>query len=252
MHTLRRRPENLIKRILLIGVVVGIAWLIRQTQGPAIFEAYYWLTRPFHISVDADLPETLINAKIQELDIENQELKKQNEELKTLVDYRNSKKEKGVIAPIIGRSADHWWQQVTLGRGRQDGIEPGFIVMAPGGLVGQITTVTSNTSRVLLISDQTSKVGVSISRSRQMGFMRGQNTGEGVMEFFDNSPDIKVGDAVVTSAYSQLFPAGLPVGKVSALDINKTPAPEATIEFSAPIYRVEWVIIYPHKPSPAQ
>ncbi|WP_341740202.1 rod shape-determining protein MreC, partial [Microcoleus sp. CAWBG640] len=68
-------------------------------------------------------------------------------------------------------------------------------------------------------------------------------------------PNVKPGDVVSTSSFSQLFPASLPVGKVVSVDMNKTPAPEATIEFSAPINSLEWAVVYPHsketeKPDP--
>lgn len=67
------------------------------------------------------------------------------------------------------------------------------------------------------------------------------------MEFFDNVPNVKPGDTVSTSSFSQLFPAGLPVGKVVSVDMNKTPAPEAAIEFSAPMNSLEWAVVYPHE-----
>ena len=99
---------------------------------------------------------------------------------------------------------------------------------------------------MLLISDPTSQVGVGIIRTRQMGSMRGQDENTGVLEFFDDVPEVEKGDIVSTSAYSQLFPAGLPVGIVESVELSKTPAPEATIKFSVPMNSLEWVIVYPH------
>jgi rod shape-determining protein MreC len=91
-----------------------------------------------------------------------------------------------------------------------------------------------------------------------MGYIRGQSTNRAVMEFFDKVPDVRRGDVVATSSLSQLFPAGLPVGRVESVDLNKSPAPEAVIELSAPVSFLEWAIIYPHTlgaptvPSPNQ
>jgi len=81
-------------------------------------------------------------------------LRSQNQKLKELLGYTAPQTPQGIAAPVVGRSADHWWQQVTLGRGTQAGIQVGLIVTAPGGLVGRVISVTPNTSRVLLISDQ--------------------------------------------------------------------------------------------------
>ena len=225
------------------GLTLSAAWLVRQTQGAALFEAYQLLTRPFQSSPTQE--ERLTNARVHELQERLVELESQNQKLKELLDYTKTQKQQGIGAPIVGRSADHWWQQVTLGRGSQDGIKVGFIVMGPGGLVGRIVSVTSNSSRVLLISDATSKVGAVISRSRSMGFMRGQGSNHAVLQFFDKVPDVRRGDVVATSPVSQLFPSGLPLGRVESVNLDKSPAPEAVIELTAPVSYLEWVIVYP-------
>ncbi|MFS8117611.1 MAG: rod shape-determining protein MreC [Microcoleus sp.] len=239
-----RRWWDLRLPIALLGLAVTAAWGVRQTQGAPLFEVYNWVTRPFQTNGSGQ--EQLISARTQELQAQLLESETQNQKLKELLGYVSAKKPKGIVAPIVGRSADHWWQQVTLGRGSNDGIKADFTVMGPGGLVGRVVSVTPNTSLVLLASDPTSKLGVGITRSRNMGFMRGKGGNQAVMEFFDNVPNVKPGDVVSTSTFSQLFPAGLPVGKVVSVDMNKTPAPEALIEFSAPMSSLEWAVVYPH------
>ncbi|NJK70119.1 MAG: rod shape-determining protein MreC [Microcoleus sp. CSU_2_2] len=239
-----RRWWDLRLQIALLGLAVTAAWGVRQTQGAALFEVYNWVSRPFHANGSGQ--EQLILARTQELQAQILELETQNQKLKELLGYVSAKKTKGIVAPVIGRSADHWWQQITLGRGSNDGIKADFTVMGTGGLVGRVVSVTPNTSLVLLISDPTSQLGVGITRTRHMGFMKGKSKNQAVMEFFDNVPKVKPGDVVSTSSFSQLFPAGLPVGKVLSVDMNKTPAPEAVVEFSAPINSLEWAVVYPY------
>ncbi|MEG4997619.1 rod shape-determining protein MreC [Microcoleus sp. B4-D4] len=239
-----RRWWDLRLPIALLGLAVTAAWGVRQTQGAPLFEVYNWVSRPFQANGSGQ--EQLISARTQELQARLLESEAQNQKLKELLGYVSAKKTKGIVAPIVGRSADHWWQQITLGRGSNDGIKTDFTVMGPGGLVGRVVSVTPNTSLVLLVSDPTSQLGVGITRSRNMGFMRGKGGNQAVMEFFDNVPNVKPGDVVSTSSFSQLFPAGLPVGKIVSVDMNKTPAPEAVVEFSAPMNSLEWAVIYPH------
>ncbi|MGD1716308.1 rod shape-determining protein MreC [Hydrocoleum sp. CS-953] len=245
MQTLRRRGLKMMRKAALLVLAVSAAFWVRQTQASLFFEIYNWLSLPFQPSPVQQ--EILVNARIKELEIKLQELEQQNKSLTQLLNYTKTKNVKGVVAPVIGRSADYWWKKVTLGRGSKDGIQEGFIVMGTGGLVGRIISVTPNTSQVLLVSDPTSKVGVGIIRSRQMGFMKGQDDDTAVMEFFDDVPDIKVGDSVSTSAYSQLFPAGWPVGTVESINLTNTPAPEAIVKLSAPLNILEWVNVYPNK-----
>ena len=234
--------------IFLMGIALGAAWFVRHTQGGPIMQIYQLITRP--LEVNAVAQEQLLSARTVELQARVQELEIQNQKFKELFGFASSQKNKGIVSPIIGRSADHWWNQVTLGRGSKEGIQVGFTVMAPGGLVGRVTSVSPDTSRVLLISDPTSRVGVGVSRTRNMGFVKGKREGKSenppVVEFFDNSPNIKAGDVVTTSNFSQLFPSGLPVGRIKSVDFNGR-APEAILEFFAPIDSLEWVVVYPHK-----
>jgi rod shape-determining protein MreC len=244
MYALRRWWDRNGIRLGMIGLALLVAWITRQTQGAAVLELYQWFSRPFSGGV---APEQQIeNTRILELEQRLVELESQNRQLQELLGYVGENPGDGVIAPVIGRSADHWWQQVILGRGSQDGIQPGFIVSGNGGIVGRVTHVTSNTSRILLISDPTSQVGVAVSRSRSMGYIRGQSANRVVMEFFDKVPDVRPGDVVSTSSYSQLFPPGLPVGIVESVNLNKSPAPEAVVELSAPISSLEWVMVSPN------
>jgi rod shape-determining protein MreC len=201
------------------------------------------ITRPFQLGSTQE--ERLTDARVLELQQRLVELETQNQKLKELLNYAKTQKPKGTVAPIVGRSADHWWQQVTLGRGSQDGIKKDFIAMGPGGLVGRVVSVTPNSSRVLLLSDATSRVGATVSRSRSMGFMRGQGSNRAVLQFFDKVPDVRRGDVVSTSPVSQLFPPGLPLGRVESVNLDKSPAPEAVIELTAPVSYLEWVIVYP-------
>ena len=232
-------------QIALLGIVLATAGFLRQTQGAFISEIYYWLARPFQGEENLQIQGQLTNARIQELEQRLAELEYQNQQLEKLLGYFESQKQPVIAAPIVGRSADYWWQQVTLGRGSQDGIKENFIVTGIGGLVGRVVSVTPHTSRVLLVSDSTSRVGASISRSRDLGLIKGQGSQTAVMEFFEKVPDVRPGDVVTTSAVSRLFPSGLPIGKVKEIKLKSGPAPEATIELSAPLDYLEWVIVHP-------
>jgi rod shape-determining protein MreC len=243
MFTLRRWWVRHGIQVILAGLTIGSAWAIRETQGAALYETYQLLTRPFQMEPTSQ--ERIENARVLELQERLVELESQNQKLQELLGYVKQKKQPGIVAPIVGRSADHWWQQITLGRGSQDGIKADFIVMGTGGLVGRVTNVTPHSSRVLLVSDPSSRVGVAISRSRHMGYLRGQGSNRAVMQFFDKVPDVRRGDVVATSSVSKLFPSGLPIGRIESVNLDKTPAPEAVIELTAPMSSLEWVVVYP-------
>jgi rod shape-determining protein MreC len=244
MYAIRRWWDKNGVRVGLLLLAIGGVWVIRQTQGSMLFELYRSLLLPFTPRTAPADP--VADARTRELQQQIIELQSQNQQLQELLGYVQKRSGPNVVAPVIGRSADYWWQQITIGRGSRDGVAVGSIVSGNGGVIGRVVQVTPSTSRVLLISDPTSQVGVVVSRSRSMGFVRGQSANRVVMEFFDKVPDVRAGDVVATSAYSQLFPPGLPLGVVESVNLNKSPAPEAVVALSAPVSHLEWVIVSPN------
>ncbi|MFB2973310.1 rod shape-determining protein MreC [Aerosakkonema sp. BLCC-F183] len=242
MYTLRRWWDRNWLQLTLVGTALTAAWIAKQTQGAAIFELYQMVSRPFQSNPPKT--EILADAKSLELQARLEETQSQNRKLQELLGYVSAQKSKGIVAPVVGRSADRWWQQITVGRGSAAGIKQGYIVTSTGGLVGRVIGVTKNTSQVLLISDASSRVGVSISRSRYMGVMRGQSGNRAVIQFFERVPDVRKGDVVATSSVSQ-FPSGVPVGRVESVNLSQSPAPEAEIVLSAPTSYLEWVVVHP-------
>jgi len=227
----------------MIVFALMISFWIKHTQGAFLSEIYYFVVNPFQSQQQLAIEDRLTNARILELEQNISELKQQNQELKQLLNYAELQEGKTIAAPVIGRNRDRWWQRVTLGRGSKDGIKPGYIVMGIGGLVGRVTHVTPHTSKVLLISDTTSRVGTILSRNRQIGYIKGKGSSTVVMHFFDQVIDINPGDDIVTSSLSKLYPSGLAIGKVKATEKNKNATVEVEIELTAPIDILEWVVV---------
>ncbi|EAZ88459.1 rod shape-determining protein [Crocosphaera chwakensis CCY0110] len=229
------------------AVALGIGWFLRQTQGAPILELYYWVSRPLQSESPELLQERLTNARITELQQRVIELERKNEQLQKLLGYFEAQKQEVIAAPIIGRSVDDWWKQIVLGRGSEDGIEVGFVVTGIGGLVGRVVDVTPNTSRVLLVSDPTSRVGGRVSRTGTMGVVIGGSSRIAVMRFFEKVPKVSPGDTITTSPVSRLFPDALPIGRIQSVDLEKGPAPEAKVLLTAPLNDLEWAVIHPYK-----
>ena len=225
-------------RTILIVIALVVALWIKQTQATFLSEVYYFIVSPFQSQKQLTIEERLINARILELEQRATELEQQNSRLKQLLDYTEVQTVETLAAPIIGRNRDRWWDSITLGLGSEDGILPGYTVMGIGGLVGRVTHVTAHTSKVLLISDSTSRVGAILTRNRQLGYLEGQGSLTAKMHFFNQVTDIKPGDEISTSNLSKLYPAGLPIGRVKS-----TEGEVVEVELAAPIDILEWVAV---------
>ncbi|MCF4969944.1 rod shape-determining protein MreC [Nostoc sp. CMAA1605] len=253
MVTVRRWWERKTLHLSLVALALGGAWILRQTQGEFLLEVYQAITRPLQmlpagISPEERQEELLKNARFLELQAKITELENQNQKLQDLLGYvqKEPASSRPIPARVIGRSADHWWQQVTINRGSNAGIREGYVVKSEGGLVGLVESVTPNTSRILLISDIKSQVGVTVSRTSAKGVLRGDSSAEGVLEFYEKVPNVKVGDVVSTSMYSQKFPAGFAVGRIKSLDLKKLPASVAKVELFPALSSLDWVAVYPN------
>ncbi len=248
MFTLKRWWEYKGLQAGLLALVLGSAWTLRETKGALLREMYQGITSPLQMLHSGTIPEQNIkDAKFLELQTRIADLENQNQKLKNLLGYveKETLPQKPIIARVVGRSADHWWQQVILNRGTTSGIQEGSIVKADGGLVGLVESVTANTSSVLLVSDLKSQVGVTISSTSAKGVLQGDASAEAVLEFYEKVPNVKVGDLVSTSTYSQKFPAGLAIGKIKSLDLKKLPASIARVELFPQIRYLDWVTVYP-------
>ncbi len=241
MFAVRRWWNQYALKTGIVALAVVFALSLREAGGVPLYEMYRWITRPLHPGPSREA--LLKSSYTQELQQRIVELESQNRSLRQTLEGDVPESPGKIRAAVIGRSAGDWWQQILISRGSRDSVSVGDIVTGPGGIVGRVINVSPTSSRVLLVSDPTSRVGARISRSRATGYVRGEMGQQVAMEFFDKMPDVKVGDVVVTSSYSQLFPKDIVIGRVVDLDLSKSPAPEVIVELTAPLDILEWVEI---------
>ena len=235
-------------RTILVLVALFVALWIKQTQAGVLSEAYYFLVSPFQSQEQLTLEDRLTNARILELEQRVSELEQQNQQFKQLLKYAEAQTTTVIAAPVIQRRRDRWWNQITLGKGTQDGIEQGYVVMGIGGLVGRVTNTTAHTSRVLLISDTASRVGATSIRNRQFGYVQGKDSSTVVMKFFNQVTGIEPGDEIATSNLSKLYPPGLPIGRVKFNPKHNNNRSEIEVELNVPIDVLEWVNVQSFQP----
>jgi len=104
---------------------------------------------------------------------------------------------------------------LDLNVGARDGIIDGWPTMDGIGLVGRIAGVGEKTSRVLLLTDTSSKIPITIQPSGQQAILTGDNTLNPPIDFLDNADVVRPGDRVITSGDGGVFPADLQVGQVA-------------------------------------
>jgi rod shape-determining protein MreC len=71
---------------------------------------------------------------------------------------------------------------------------------------------------VLLLTDLNSRVPVVLEQSRLRAVLEGDNTDVLRLSFLTDLDEIEIGDRVMTSGHGGIFPAGIPVGAVAAIE----------------------------------
>ena len=120
-----------------------------------------------------------------------------------------------VTGVVMTDSGSPFRQSVLLNVGQRDGIIDGWPAMDGIGLVGRISGVGQNTARVILLTDTSSRIPVTIQPSGQKAILAGDNTLNPPIEFLENADLIRPGDRVVTSGDGGVFPPDLLVGQVA-------------------------------------
>jgi rod shape-determining protein MreC len=146
------------------------------------------------------------------------EMELENARLRQLLDFRETLQGDMLAARVIGRDATGLARTLTIGRGESAGVARGAAALAPQGIVGQVFLVSRHAARVLLVTDHNSGVDALVQRTRARGIVQGTVDAGCVLNYVKRTEDVQVGDTLVTSGLDGIFPKGLPIGRVVAID----------------------------------
>ncbi len=159
-----------------------------------------------------------LQEKVNQLIVENAKLKeveRENELLRKQLDFVKSSEHKLLSAFIVAFDPSGLFQLITINRGEKDGVRQGMPVVVSGGiLVGKVKETTSTTSQVLLITDSSSSISGLIQESQATGVVKGEMKLGLVMDMIPQDAEVKNGDRVLTSSLGGEFPEGLVIGQV--------------------------------------
>ncbi len=232
-HLLLRRSIWL---TLLLGILV---YVVRLTKGAGYLDAYSLLVKPF--LPGAAQKEWIQKGDLIEKNIRLKLLEADNLRLRKILDLKSFDADARISAAVISRSPKGWWQQIELNKGERDGINSGEAVIGPGGLLGIIKSYTFLTSRVRLLTDPGSQVGVWIPRTKRHGILTGTGTNIPKLNFLNKNTLAEVGDVVTTSPASTLLPPNLTIGIIQFVDKKALPAPYALVQLTASPEAIDWV-----------
>lgn len=150
-------------------------------------------------------------------------LEKENDRLRNELGFADSLTEYTLQdASVTGRSSNSYSTTYTLNRGSECGIEVNMAVITPDGVAGYIKEVGIGWSRAVAITDPTSVVGA-YSASGIYGSVEGsvRYRTDGYCVMNTSAAGITVGTQIYSSGYGNIYPEGLPIGKVISSEKDK-------------------------------
>ena len=194
-----------------------------------IAEIPFNLTFDFNKSVKNILLANLRNKRLVEenlllkdLYLKSLEIKKENENLKKILNYidHNNTKYKYVVSRIYTEPKLPMLNSIIINVGSDDGVKEGDLVLGiTRNVIGRIVNVNNNNSKVLLLNDANSNIPARTAETNEKFILSGTNRNYlEISHYNSKTPQILDGDIVYTSGDSKILPDGIPIGKIQKDD----------------------------------
>lgn len=125
-------------------------------------------------------------------------------------------------AKVISNSIHKRNNYITLNKGRKHGVKPDMGVVTANGVIGIVKDVSENFSSVISFLHADFQLSVKLKKNNQMGtaLWEGYSYREATLLYFPTHIALSVGDTLVTSGFSNIFPEAIPVGVVKSFVIK--------------------------------
>ena len=162
-------------------------------------------------------------AAVAERAARTQQLAEENTRLRALLDLKPALAVRSLPAEVLFEAADPYSRKVFIDRGTQHGVVAGAPVINDAGVLGQVTQAYAMTAEVTLLSDKDAAIPVLNTRTQQRsaafgGAVSGAAGGGMELRFMSGNADVQVGDLLQTSGLDGIYPPGLPVARVVAVE----------------------------------
>ncbi len=182
---------------------------------------------------------------VEQIENQNRELTLENARLKKFVAFTSTASGTYVAARVIARDPSPWFKTLMIDKGERHGLKKNAPILVPEGIVGQITKVSPNFSRVLLITDRNSAVDALVQNTRARGIVKGNGENRCSFVYAVRKEEIQAGEVIVSSGLDRIFPKGVKIGTV--LEVEKDHSrlfQDIIIQTSVDFDKLEEVLVY--------
>ena len=187
-----------------------------------VYEASSQVTRYFGLTeVNKDLTARNVELEI-EVERLSQALEQYTQDTTGVANLRKEALKDYVLydARVVNNSITHPNNFITIDKGEADGIRPEMGVVCGNGVVGIVYLTGKHHAIVLPVLNSKSSISCKIKRTSYFGFLKWEG-GSSQYAYVKDMPrhsEFSLGDTIVTSGHSAVFPAGISVGTVDDME----------------------------------
>jgi rod shape-determining protein MreC len=144
----------------------------------------------------------------------------ENRQLRALLELKPALAIRSQAAEVMYEAADPFSRKVFVDRGAAQGVVAGSPAITEAGVIGQVTRVYPLSSEVTLLTDKDAAIPLLNARTQQRAAAFGGAAQGSALElrFVAANADVREGDLLQTSGVDGIYPAGLPVARVTRVD----------------------------------
>ncbi|MFQ5648770.1 MAG: rod shape-determining protein MreC [bacterium] len=191
--------------------LAGFGYLLDKVS---VFERYQGLYEENHWLREQNAQLMLANSQLREVAHENQRLR-------ALLEFKHKSQLQLVAAKVVGKDENGFIHSILLTAGFADSVSRNMAVVTAQGLAGKVYHVSQYDATAQLLLDRNFRVSAMVQRSRVTGLVKWSEGSQVVLAEVPKRSDVVVGDTVVTSGLSRIFPGGLKIGTVVQVDEDK-------------------------------
>ena len=177
--------------------------------------------------------------KIQQLE----NLEQENTQMRAALNFQERTTFSVTAAKIIRRKPSNWWETAHINRGTNHGITAQLPVIAAEGLVGKVDRPNTDSSTVILLTDEACQVSAKVlgnGVAQEVGILSGQRAQDGEspmlrLKYLSRDTNVKPGQLVVSTGRGKLFPKDVTLGTIVSItrgSINAEAQVKPAVDFA--------------------
>ena len=169
---------------------------------------YFDLARENRILREVNLTQAEEVSRLREAALENSHLRQ-------LLGLKERSSFQYRAANVVGKSLHLLRNTITINVGGKDGVKVNMPIVTDAGLVGKVVATSSHYALGQIMFNKDFRASAKVQRTRVDGILAWEGGPVVQLKNVAKTLDVQVGDAVITSEYSSIYPAGIKIGVVS-------------------------------------